>query len=169
MELRLATMSDLIKIKETYKKIVNRMNENKIEIWNDFFPFEFFEEDINQKRLYILTNETDDILGAFALEESNAGEGHVTWESKDAKAMYINRLGVNVDFSNQGVGTALLNHAMKVAGEKSVEYLRLFVIDINRPAINLYLKNGFSKAGGIFVEEIDENRSFKEYGFEKKI
>ena len=72
------------------------------------------------------------------------------WENKDAKAFYIDRLGVNTDYLRRGLGSYILKGAMELAGEQGAGYLRLFVVDINKPAIgNLYLKNGFKRAGGI--------------------
>ena len=47
-----------------------------------------------------------------------------------------------------------------------VEYLRLFVVDINKPAINLYIKNGFQKADGIYDEIIGGDIILHELGFE---
>ena len=58
---------------------------------------------------------------------------------------------------------------MELAKEKGVEYLRLFVVDINKPAINLYIKNGFKKAEGIYDEIIDDNLTLHEYGFERQV
>lgn len=168
MELRLAVISDLPTLKEVYKKIIDNMNNNNIEIWDNIYPCEFFENDINNNSLYVLTK-NDDIVGVFALCNSNPGESHVEWEDNNGKAVYLDRLGVNVNYSRQGIGTALLQYAIEIAKQKSAEYLRLFVIDINRPALNLYLKNGFTKASGTYVEVIDEQLAFTEYGFEKKI
>ncbi|HBC92713.1 MAG TPA: GNAT family N-acetyltransferase, partial [Pelotomaculum sp.] len=48
-------------------------------------------------------------------------------------------------------------------------YLRLFVVDINVPAINLYLRNGFRQVDGIYEEKIDDNFTLREYGFEIKV
>ena len=169
MELRLASISDLPKLKEVYKKIIDNMNDNNIKIWDDIYPCEFFGNDINSNSLYVLKNEKDVIVGAFALCDSNSGEGHVGWKDNDGKAVYLDRLGVNVNYSKQGIGTTLLNYAIEIAKQKSAEYLRLFVIDINKPAVNLYLKNGFTQASGTYVEVIDECLAFNEYGFEKKI
>lgn len=83
--------------------------------------------------------------------------------------MYIDRLGVNVDYLKQGIGCIMLEKAMELAKEKGVEYLRLFVVDINKPAINLYIKNGFKKAEGIYDEIIDDNLTLHEYGFERQV
>ena len=51
---------------------------------------------------------------------------------------------------------------------KDAKYLRLFVVDINKPAINLYLKNGFKRVDGIYEERIGDS-VLREYGFEIEI
>ena len=61
------------------------------------------------------------------------------------------------------------HQAAVLAKEKGAEYLRLFVVDINKPAIQLYRKNGFVQAEGVYEEKIDHDLTFTEYGFEKKI
>ena len=169
MTLRLAGRADLIGLKEMYQKIICSMNENGIDIWDDVYPCEFFADDIDSSRLYVLTSESGSMLGAFALCESNAGEGYVEWGDKAAKALYIDRLGVRADCSGQGIGSALLDGAAEAAREKGAEYVRLFVVDRNRPAISLYEKKAFARVPGIFVEVIDSELSLQEYGFEKKI
>ena len=52
--------------------------------------------------------------------------------------------------------------------ELGAEYVRLFVVDINKPAIHLYMKNGFEQADGIYDEVIDDDLVLHEYGFEIK-
>ena len=42
-------------------------------------------------------------------------------------------------------------------------------MDINQPAINLYIKNGFKRAEGIYDEIIDDNLTLHEYGFERQV
>lgn len=167
MNLRLAAADDLTAIKEMYTMLICKMNQEGIEIWDDIYPCNFFTEDIANNRLYILSNENN-IVGAFALCDSNDGQNHVTWEKDNAKAVYLDRLGVNPNFKHQGIATQLLNDASKIAIQNGAEYLRLFVINTNTPAMNLYEKNGFKKADGTYVEVIDKTLSFVEYGFEKK-
>ena len=48
------------------------------------------------------------------------------------------------------------------------EYLRLFVVDENYPAINLYKKTGFEKVDGIYDEVINNDFVLHEFGFEIK-
>lgn len=169
MDLTLAKKSDLPQIKTMYKKIIDNMNKNDIQIWDEIYPCEFFQDDIQNKSLYILT-EGNDIVAAFALCESNDGEDHLNlkWKNVKEKALYIDRLGVNVNYLRQGVGGLMLKNAMKLAKQKDAKYLRLFVVDINKPAIKLYLKNGFKRVDGTYEEKIDDF-VLREYGFEIEI
>ncbi|MEI3326362.1 MAG: hypothetical protein V8R64_07830 [Thomasclavelia sp.] len=50
-----------------------------------------------------------------------------------------------------------------------MKYLRLFVVDNNKAAINLYQKAGLKRAAGIYEEAIDDNLTLYELGFEIKI
>lgn len=166
MDLRLADINDLSKLKAMYGYIIDNMKRNNIPIWDEIYPCEFFSDDIKNNRLYLLVGEHDDIVAAFALCESNAGEGYVKWGNAHDKALYLDRFGVNVDYSRQGFGSIMLKHAITLAKQKNAKYLRLFVVDINKPAINLYLKNGFRQVDGIYEERIDDDFILREYGFE---
>lgn len=166
MEVRLADRNDLPELKAMYKKIAAHMNKNQITIWDEIYPCEFLEGDIRAGRLYV-SEKDDDIVAAFALCESNDGESSVKWESMSSKSLYIDRLGVNVKYLRQGTGGEILNEAARIAAKKNAEYLRLFVVDINVPAVNLYLKNGFKQVEGIYEEKFDDF-VLREYGFEKR-
>lgn len=167
MNLRLANMCDLPKIKVIYGKIIDNMNKNNIQIWNEIYPCEVFYDDIVNNRLYVLT-ENDEIVSAFALSNSNLGEEYMKWANKDAKALYIDRFGVNVNYLRKGIGSVMINKAIAIARDSSAKYIRLFVVDINKPAINFYLKNGFKQVDGIYEERIDDF-VLSEYGFEIKV
>lgn len=62
-------------------------------------------------------------------------KAYVRWENKDAKAFYIDRLGVNTDYLSRGLGSYILKRAIELAGEQGAGYLRLFVVDINRNSL----------------------------------
>lgn len=167
MNLRLAKKSDLHQLKKMYEKIIDNMNKNNIQIWDEIYPCEFFQDDIENKRLYILTK-YDDIVAAFVLCESNDGEDYLKWKNAKEKALYIDRFGVNVKYLRQGIAGLMLENAMELAKLKNAKYLRLFVVDINKPAINLYLKNGFKQIDGKYEERIEDFILY-EYGFEIEI
>ena len=165
MDFRKAVMRDLPQLKDMYKRIVKDMKEQNIQIWDDIYPCEFFEDDIKNNQLYILLN-NGEIVAAFVLSNTNLGETAVKWNDNHAKAVYIDRLGVNVKYSKKGIGSLMLDKAKEVAQNCGAEYLRLFVVDINVPAIHLYIKNGFIRANGIYDEVIDKDLVLHEYGFE---
>lgn len=165
MDFRLAVMQDLPQIKSVYKNIIKKMNNEQIQIWDDIYPCEFFDEDIRNNRLYVLQN-NDDIVSAFTLCDTNSGEKAVEWQDNLCKALYLDRLGVNVNYSRMGIGSLMLERAKETAKKSGAEYLRLFVVDINEPAIRLYIKNGFIMGNGVYDEVIDDNFILHEYGFE---
>ena len=68
----------------------------------------------------------------------------------------------------KGIGLLTLKEAISLTKQLGGEYLRLFVVDNNFPAIMLYEKAGFKKREGIYEEKIDSDLSFKEYGYEVK-
>ena len=117
----------------------------------------------------VLDENDEEIISAFALCDNNAGEAYVEWSEKSAKAMYIDRLGVNVEYSKKGIGQQMLNKAKEISKSIGAEYLRLFVVDINKPAIRLYQKNGFTKVDGVYDEVFDDGYVLREIGYEIKL
>lgn len=168
MNLRLAIKQDLSQLKAVYKDIIENMNNNQIEIWDDIYPIEFFEEDIKSNRLYILLD-GDVIVSAFVLCDTNSGESSIIWRDKQSKVLYLDRFAVNVNYLRKGIGSLMLENAKDTARKLGAEYLRLFVVDINEPAICLYHKNSFIKRDGVYKEVIDDNLILYEYGFEVRL
>lgn len=168
MSFRLAEKGDLQQIKRMYEAIVRNMNENGVGIWDEVYPCEFFAEDIEKRRLYLLT-EGEEIVAAFALLEIVGAESYVQWEVPEAKALYLYRLGINVDYQRRGIAGRMLDYASEVAAQKGAEYLRLLVVDVNVPAIRLYLKSGFLRVEGVHADDIVEGTVLYEYGYEKKL
>lgn len=168
MDYRPAVPEDLGQLREMYREIVRKMNEDGIRIWDEIYPVEFLEGDIADGRLYLLA-ENNDIMAAFSLCDSSAGEGVVKWEDDHAKALYLDRFGVNVCCLRQGVGSLMLKRAKETAKNLGAEYLRLFVVDCNVPAALLYQKNGFAPADGVYHEVIDNELVLREFGYEMKV
>lgn len=168
MDFRLAVIQDLPQIKSMYLEIIKNMNKNQIQIWDDIYPCEFFENDIKNNRLYLLL-ENSKIISAFALCDSNSGESHIKWENRESSAVYLDRFAVNGNYLKRGIGSLMLTKAKETAKALGSEYLRLFVVDVNIPAIRLYSKNGFTQANGVYDEIIDEKCILHEYGYEIKL
>ncbi len=168
MNFRLAEKDDLPQLKEMYKKIVEKMNDMDIKIWNEYYPYEVFEKDIDKKQLYLLV-ENKKILAAFVVTELIAPKSNLGWEKPEAPAMYLNRIGVNVEYLKKGLGSLIIEEAKKIAKGKNIDFLRLLVVKTNIPAINLYLKAGFKQVSGEWKEDIVPGKILYEYGFEIKV
>lgn len=168
MNFRMAVIQDLQQIQEVYKNIVKNMEENNIQIWDESYPCDFFREDIEHNRLYVLFD-NDKLVSAFALCDTNAGEKSIEWKECCGKALYLDRLGVNVNDLKKGIGSKMITMAKETAKALGAAYLRLFVVDINEPAIKLYIKNGFTRASGIYDEVFEDGFVFHEYGYETEL
>ena len=63
----------------------------------------------------------------------------------------------------------MIDKAKRIAKTLGAEYLRLFVVDINEPAIQLYTKNDFVKVDGVYEETFDDGFELHEYGYEIRL
>lgn len=169
MKTRLAYKNDLPKLESMYAQIVKVMNNNGIYIWNEYYPFEEFEGDIEKQRLHLIVDKSN-IVAAFAVFDDIEGSKNFKWEDVNAKAMYVGRIGVNVNYLRKGFGSEILSKAYGIAKEKNYEYLRLTVVEDNLPAIKLYVNNGYMQVCGIYKEFSESlNKTINEIGFELKI
>lgn len=165
MEFRKAALTDLENIKAEYHRIMKKLEEDGLPIWDEVFPFDFFEDDIKKGEFYMLT-ENDTLISAFSLNMQHPGEGALTWMPGCSRAAYFGKFGVNIDYGRKGIGTMMLERAKETARSLGADRLRLFVIDYNTPAIALYEKSGFRRAEGAFFDVIDEELTLRELGYE---
>ncbi len=168
MNIRLARPEDLHALNEMFTAIVEHMDRTGVPIWNEYYPFDYFEEDIEKGMMYVL-EEGETIAAAFSLCRECEGAAHVTWQKSGAAAIYFDRFGVSVGNRRAGVGRQAIAHAEAIARELGGEYLRLFVVDINLPAISFYENCGYVRAAGHYDEVINERTTLREYGYEKPL
>lgn len=75
---------------------------------------------------------------------------------------------VEVEFRRVGIGSVLMEHAVKVAKEKRARMLVLETQSCNVPAINFYLKHGFKLIGfdvaAYSNEDVDKKEVRLEFG-----
>ena len=167
MKFRLAEINDLPQLKEVFTEVTKNMTKTCGEIWNDYYPCELFEGDIERKELYILEDK-ETIVSAIVLCKNNPAEEFIEWQDKNAEVLYVERFGVNVNYQRRGIAGKTLRFALDMAREEKAEYLRLFVVDRNFPAIALYEKFGIERKQGVFYEDIDDGIVYTEYGYEIK-
>lgn len=166
MKLEIATTHDLQDIIYMYKEVVLDMIRNGIEIWDNSYPSNCFSDDIQNERLYIVRNDENELVSAFVLCDDSSGKSFVEWENQYAKSLYMYRLATSINYKNMGIASMTIEYAKNVAKTKGTEYLRLFVVDVNTPAINLYKRNNFSQARGVYIDKFENGNILTEYGFE---
>lgn len=167
-QFRAACTEDLPQLYAMYQNIIRRLDEEKIQIWDDVYPCMCFRDDIAQGYMHVL-EEDGEIVAAFALCPTDAGSEYMNWENNAAPALYLERLGVDVRYLRKGLGSVALARVIELAREQSAEYVRLFVVDFNEPAIKLYESVGFQKAEGIYIKDMGDGFLLREYGFEFKL
>lgn len=168
MERRYARMGDVPQLKELFRAVIVQMERERISIWDEVYPVVCFPEDIQNRRLYVLT-EGACILAAFALCPGSAEYGRLGWTEPEAEACVLERLAVRADRRGEGLGAAALQYAADAAKAKGARYLRLLAVDFNTPAAALYRKCGFRQAEGIYHNVVDRDLTLLEYGFEKRL
>ena len=108
MRIRKAVQQDLAQLQEMYEAIIAHMYAQQICIWDDVYPCICFPTDIKQERLYVLQEDTQ-LLAAFALCEQSEGAQQVIWQLAGQKALYLERLGVQVNAMGKGIGSVAVN------------------------------------------------------------
>lgn len=165
MGLRLAETEDLPEIRRMFEGVIAWMDGEGIRIWDEVYPSAAFPADIDNRRLYLL-EDGGEMLGAFALSAEDESRGRMGWEKREAGALYLERLAVSAARPRQGIGKRLIRQAAALARDRGAEYLRLLVVDYNRPAIRLYEKCGFRRAEGLFDKPLGEDLILHEFGYE---
>ena len=170
MEIRIrrAAFSDLPAAKEMYAALVARMDQEGWGVWDETYPRDFVEKDIERDQFYLLL-EGDRLVGAFALPAHDNGEGDVPWQEPSAPARYLYRFGIAAEYGGRGLGRLALERIGELARGLGAGYLRLYVAHENEPAIALYQKAGFSQLPGEFGEVLEDGTRLFEYAFEKRL
>ena len=170
MELRVrrAEPSDLPAVKEMYAALVARMDQEGWGVWDETYPRDFVEKDIERGQFYLLL-EGERLAGAFALPAHDNGEGDVPWQRPSAPARYLYRFGIAVEYGGRGLGRLALERIGELARGLGAVYLRLYVAHENLPAMGLYQKAGFSQLPGEFGEVLEDGTRLFEYAFEKRL
>ena len=124
MKTRLAVVDDLPELKVMFDEIVKTMETNNVFIWNEYYPYEEFENDIQNKNLYVVTNDNK-IISAFGLFDDVSGSACFDWSEKNSKALYLGRFGVNPDYQKCGYGAKTIEETKKISKDFGGKYLRL--------------------------------------------
>ncbi len=164
-----ARPGDLPELNKMYRRVVARMFETGLDLWNDYYPTDELPDDIAAERLYVI-RQGDKIAAAFALFDRVPAQHCFEWQNPDADVLYVGRLGVHPDCARQGFGGMVLDTVFDMARTMGMDAVRLLVAIENTPAMGLYRKNGFTQVSGQAVEYYASlGRDVTELGFEKVV
>jgi len=154
-EFRLASHDDIAEIVNLYHSLIGTPGCT----WNEYYPSkETAEDDINNDYLYILKTKDEIVDGASKIVAvATIGEFNeledLSWEPQNPCELM--RIGVSPIYQNQGIGTMILQHVMKVVKENGYDGIRMLVSKSNPKALALYDRNGFERCGEVFKFDID--------------
>ena len=168
MEFRLATIEDLDEIKEMYREIIRETERLGRPIWGSDYPVDFLHVDVESNRMFILVD-GNEIVAAVALCDAIWDDSMVDYEDPEAKAKYIERLAVRPSRWREGLSRTIMEKAEETARNMGAEYLRLYVIESNKPASSLYRKIGFHQIGAEYAIPVDEHFTLHTNVMEKRI
>lgn len=116
--------------------------------WTLNYPSEKdIEGDMARDALFCLRNDDEKIIGVISIDKDEAVENLICWSKELQPSAELSRLGVKVEYQNQGIARKLLQYGMeelKKQGKKSVHFL---VCKTNIKAIRSYAKLQFDVVG----------------------
>jgi len=166
MEINLASRDMLDNIMELVSRAIEKMVENGIDQWGDFYPKQhFFETDIDNKELYVAM-EDGRLLGVMALTAKQDPEYQaIQWLYGD-KYRVIHRLAIDPAQQQQGIATRLMLFAEEEARRQGCESIRLDTYSGNPLALKLYDKLSYERRPG---HVNFDKRPLPYYCFEKRL
>lgn len=95
--------------------------------WTQEYPGEKeFAYDMGRDALFCLKNDKGEIVGTITIDQDPEVEALSCWSKDRQPSAELSRLGVRVDYQNQGIARILLSHGMqelKRQQKKSVHFL----------------------------------------------
>lgn len=157
MQIRLAQIEDIEKIRDLIDKRIDWMNKNNIKQWNLYdyltiYSYEYFKNEIKKENFYVATKDNV-IVGAIGLFEQDD-----TWDD-EVKALYIHNLVGDINV--KGVGEFLLKYAEKIALDRQIYNLRLDCQMDNEVLNTYYDKLGYKLSGTCIEGEYIGNKREK--------
>lgn len=110
------------------------------------------------KDIVLLAESNSEIIGYVHLSEIAIEINTPTQESKSLQRLYI-----HPDYQNQGIGSTLIQNAIKHPFLKDIRYIYLDVWEKNLAAIRFYRRHGFKRVGEIRFIHIDGTEGDLDY------
>lgn len=147
--IREALISDLYRIMEILKKIIQEMHSYNNYQWDENYPqARDFAADIEKEELFVSIRENK-VVGFICINRDEPKEYvGLEWSSAN-EALVIHRMGVDAEYRNAGIGRELVEFADSLAHQRNIKYLKTDTNSLNAKAQAL-----FQKCKYIFVGEM---------------
>lgn len=155
MKIRQAVPGDERDALNFYHKLIDDMRGTGLLRWEKgVYPtLSDLQDAVRAGSLY-LGYEDQRIAGAFILTQGQTKEyEQVPW-TRDVptdKVAVLHLLATDRELQGQGIGTHLLQAAVRVAEERGDEVIRLDTLTYNIPGQKLYMKFGFTCCGDVEI------------------
>ena len=156
--IRRATKDDLDEVMLIIKACTKHMISKNIFQWNEKYPnIETFENDIENKNLYVLSLQNNELIGCVSITfEMDDFYKTIDWISPSKKNIYVHRLAVHPNNQGQGHAKIIMNFIEKKGVDNLCESIRLDTFSMNNKNNTLYTKLGYQKLGQIYFRDQSE-------------
>lgn len=144
MNFERAKEEDKLEILQLYHSLVG----TEYCAWNLNYPSETeIDGDMAREALFCLKNEENQIIGVISIDKDEAVENLTCWSKELQPSAELSRLGVKVEYQNQGVARKLLQYGMKELKKQGKRSVHFLVCKTNIKAIRSYAKLQFDVVG----------------------
>lgn len=144
---RLARTEDWPRIEELLHGVVRWLQSKGSKQWSDVLggnDAHNTKARIEQDQVYIVENETNDLVGVFILWDEQSPWDIDLWGREDTdEYAYLHRVAISRDYSGQSLGAPVVELAKKAAKENGKKAIRLDCRANLAPLNNLYQGTGF--------------------------
>ncbi|WBW96916.1 GNAT family N-acetyltransferase [Oceanirhabdus sp. W0125-5] len=172
-------LSDLKEIMIVIKKAIQKMHEEGIYQWDEYYPNEErFTADIRNSSLYVLReNHEGSIIGVAALDGNQESEyAKVNWNyvkctldeeeietiiTEDVSfsldgVLVIHRLAMNPEYQGKGYARKFIEELENEASRRGAKVIRLDCYSCNEKANGMYRKLGYRYSGDVYFRHKEE-------------
>lgn len=116
--------------------------------WTEDYPGEpEIDGDLSRNALYCLKDDKGEILGTISLDDDEEVDSLPCWSKELQPGAELSRLGVKVEYQNQGIAKCLFLQGMDVLREQGKKSVHVIVCQTNEKALRAYAPLALNNVG----------------------
>lgn len=116
--------------------------------WNEYYPNEeTIEFDLSRNALFIMKNESDEIIAAISIDSDKDVDKLDCWDKTLTPAGEVSRLCVRKDMQNQGIARLMMQHLFDIMKAQGMKSVHILVRTGHIAALKSYSHLGFVQVG----------------------